>query len=113
MRGRLSDGRRERQPADAAAGPARAQATAEQLAALLRNHWEIENRLHYVRGFTYDEDRRRVYLRDLPRSLACLTNAAISMIRGLPQFRYVPEANRHFAARPQEALDLLLKAPSP
>ncbi len=92
-------------------GPA--QATAEQLAALLRNHWEIENRLHYVRDFTYDEDRCRVYVGDLPRNLACLTNTAISIIRGLPQFRYLPEANRHFAARPQAALDLLLKPPSP
>ena len=31
----------------------------EQLAALVRNHWQIENRLHYVRDFTYDEDRCR------------------------------------------------------
>ena len=92
-------------------GPA--QATPDQLATLLRNHWEIENRLHYVRDFTYDEDRCRVYVRDLPRNLACLTNTAISIIRSLPQFQYVPEANRHFAARPQEALELLLQAPSP
>ena len=90
-----------------------AQATEEQLAALLRNHWEIENGLHYVRDFTYDEDPCHGYVRDLPRTLACLTNAAISIIRALPQFRYVPEANRHFAARPQEALDLLLQAPTP
>ena len=42
---------------------------------------------------------------------ACLTNTAISIIRSLPQFQYAPEANRHFAARPQEALELLLQAP--
>ncbi len=88
-----------------------AQATPQQLAQLLRKHWHIENRLHYVRDFTYDEDRCRVYVRDLPRNLACLTNTAISIIRGLPQFRYLPQANRHFAARPQEALDCLLQAP--
>ena len=79
-------------------------ATAEQLAAPLRNHWEIENRRHYVRDVTYDEDRCRVNVLDLPRDLACLAKTAISIIRCLPQFRYVPEANRHFAARPQEAL---------
>ena len=38
----------------------------------------------------------RVYVRDLPRNLACLTNTVISIIRGLPQFQYLPEANRHF-----------------
>ena len=87
-------------------------ATAEQLAALVRNHWHIENRLHYVRDFTYDEDRCRVYVRDLPRNLACLTNTAISIVRCQSRFQFLPEANRHFAARPQEALDLLLNPPA-
>ena len=89
------------------------EATPQQLAALVRNHWHIENRLHYVRDFTYDEDRCRVYVRDLPRNLACLTNTAISIIRCQTEFPYVPEANRHFSKRDQEALDLLLKPPSP
>ena len=31
----------------------------EELLALVRNHWHIENRLHYARDFTYDEDRCR------------------------------------------------------
>ena len=87
-------------------------ASPEQLAALVRNHWHIENRLHYVRDFTYDEDRCRVYVRDLPRNLACLTNAAISIVCCQSEFEYLPEANRHFAARPQEALDLLLHPPA-
>ena len=60
-----------------------------------------------------DEDRCRVYVRDLPRNLACLTNTAISIIRCQTEFPYVPEANRHFSKRDQEALDLLLKPPSP
>ena len=82
------------------------QASPQQLADLIRQHWHIENRLHYVRDVTYDEDRCRVYVRDLPRNLACLTIAAISLIRCRTRFRYVPVANRHFAARQQEALDL-------
>ena len=87
------------------------QATPAQLAVRIRNHWHIENRLHYVRDFTYDEDRCRVWVRDLPRHLACLTNAALSIIRCQSGFRWVPQANRHDAARPQEALDLLLAPP--
>ena len=83
----------------------------EELLALVRNHWHIENRLHYVRDFTYDEDRCRAYVRHLPRNLACLTNAAISIVRCNARFRYLPEANRHYAARTQEALDAILIAP--
>ena len=36
------------------------QARPAQPAALIRNHWHIENRLHYVRDYSYDEDRCRV-----------------------------------------------------
>ena len=83
----------------------------EELLALVRNHWHIENRLHYVRDFTYDEDRCRAYVRHLPRNLACLTNVAIAIVRCDGRFRYLPEANRHYAARAQEALDAVLSAP--
>ena len=71
----------------------------------------VENRLHYVRDFTYDEDRCRAYVRHLPRNLACLTNVAIAIVRCNGRFRYLPEANRHYAARAQEALDAILIAP--
>ena len=48
---------------------------------------------------------------ELPRNLACLTNAAISIIPCQSGFDYIPEAIRHYAARPQEALELLLNPP--
>ena len=83
----------------------------EELLALVRNHWHIENRLHYVRDFTYDEDRCRAYVRHLPRNLACLTNVAIAIVRCSGRFRYLPE-DRHYAARAQDALDAILIAPT-
>ena len=84
----------------------------EELLALVRNHRHIENRLHYVRDFTYDEDRCRAWVRHLPRNLACLTNAAIAIVRCNGRFRYLPEANRHYAARAQDALDTILSTPT-
>ena len=83
----------------------------EELLALVRNHWVIENRLHYVRDFTYDEDRCRAHVRHLPRNLSCLTNAAIAIVRCGGRFSYMPEANRHYAARAQDALDAILVPP--
>ncbi len=44
-------------------------ASPEQLLALVRNHWHLENRLHYVRDFTYDEDRCRVRVGHLTSQL--------------------------------------------
>ena len=60
----------------------------DEMLSLVRNHWHIENRLHYVRDFTYDEDRCRARVRHLPRNLACLSNAAISIVRLNGAFRY-------------------------
>ena len=48
---------------------------------LIRNQWHIEYRLHSGRDFTYDEERCRVWARDVPRRLVYLTHAAISIIR--------------------------------
>ncbi len=107
----LKTGRRSTQVSYALTSLPAQQATPAQLAALVRNHWQIENCLHYVRDFTYDEDRCRVWVRQLPRNLACLSNAAISIIRCQTEFAYVPQAHRHFQARSQEALDLLLAPP--
>lgn len=91
-------------------GPA--QAGPERIGELVRRHWHIENRLHYVRDFTYDEDRCRAHVGNLPRNLACLTNAAVSIVRREGRFEHLPPANRHYAAAPQEALDAVLDPPS-
>ncbi len=75
-----------------------------EILALNRGHWEIENRLHHVRDVSYDEDRSRVRVGRLPRNLACLSNAAISIVRMRGRFRHQPQAHRHYAARQADAL---------
>jgi len=51
------------------------------LARMLRDHWHIENRLHYVRDVTYREDLSRVRTGSGPRVMASLRNLAISVHR--------------------------------
>ncbi|HQT95977.1 MAG TPA: ISAs1 family transposase [Thermoanaerobaculaceae bacterium] len=48
---------------------------------LIREHWTIENRVHYVRDVTFDEDRSRVRTGSGPRVMATLRNLAIGLIR--------------------------------
>ena len=79
------------------AGPAEA-------LALNRGHWEIETRLHYVRDVAYDEERSRIRCGRLPRNLACLSSAAISILRLRGRFDGQPQGHRHYAAREREAL---------
>lgn len=80
-----------------------AQAGPERLLVLSRDHWAIENKLHYVRDVTFQEDRCRV--RAGARSLAALRNLAIALIRraGLP----IPEARENFREDRAETIRLV------
>lgn len=53
---------------------------AEQLLALVRGHWTVENGLHYIRDVTFDEDRSQVRKGNGPRVMATLRNLAISVL---------------------------------
>lgn len=64
----------------------------ERLLALNRAHWGIENRLHYVRDVSMNEDRCRV--RAGARPLASLRNLTTSLIRKTG--RSIPEARENF-----------------
>jgi hypothetical protein len=56
-------------------------ASPARLLALNRNHWCIENGLHYVRDVTFDEDRCRIRKHAGARVMASLRNLAISLLR--------------------------------
>ena len=58
-----------------------ARADATQIALHVRNHWQIENRLHYVRDVTYGEDASRVRTGNAPRVMASFRNLAVSLLR--------------------------------
>lgn len=82
------------------------EAAPEQLLRLIREHWAIENRLHYVRDVTFLEDRCRI--RAGARPIAALRNLAISLIRraGLA----VPEARENFREDRSAAIALVTGA---
>ena len=57
------------------------EADADRLLALWRGHWGIENRVHWVRDVTFDEDRSQVRTGSAPQIMAALRNVAISVLR--------------------------------
>jgi predicted transposase YbfD/YdcC len=82
-------------------------APAETIAAWVQGHWGIENRCHWVRDVTYDEDRSRIRTGNAPQVMASLRNIAISLLR-LTGATNIAEACRHHAARPDRPINLLL-----
>jgi predicted transposase YbfD/YdcC len=79
------------------------------LAAWVRSHWEIENRLHWVRDVTYLEDKSPVRTGNAPRVMASLRSLAISLLR-LAGHGNIAAANRHHLRDPQRTLTLLQAA---
>lgn len=82
------------------------QAGAKRLLELNRGHWGIENRSHYVRDVTYDEDRSRVRMGGVAQLMAAIRNVAIGLMR-LAGEENIAAATRRHAARPYQALALL------
>jgi hypothetical protein len=56
------------------------EADAARLLGLVRDHWRIENCLHYVRDVTLGEDACRVRTGNAPQVLAALRNVVVHLI---------------------------------
>lgn len=81
-------------------------ADGERLLNLIRGHWGIENKSHYVRDFTFDEDRSKVRTKSGPRTMATLRNFAISILR-LIGYSNIAKALRDMMANPHVTLRLI------
>ncbi|MGW7674493.1 ISAs1 family transposase [Streptomyces sp. NPDC054775] len=79
------------------------------LAAWVQSHWEIENRLHWVRDVTFDEDRSQIRTGNAPRVMASLRNTAITLLR-LDGHDNIAAALRHHARATDRPISLLLTA---
>ena len=76
------------------------------LAAWVQGHWGIENRLHWVRDVTFDEDRSQIRTGAAPQIMATLRNLVISLLR-LAGWTNIAQALRHHAADNRRPLALL------
>jgi len=82
-------------------------ADAKALLALTRGHWGIENRRHYVRDVTFDEDRSQMRSGAIPQTFAACRNLVIGLLRQSGATN-IAAALRTYAARPADAALLLL-----
>jgi len=84
------------------------QARPADLARILRGHWGIEDRLHWVRDVVYDEDRSQVRTGNGPRVMASLRNLAITIVR-LTGYASIAAALRYHARQPGRALQTIMQ----
>lgn len=76
------------------------------IATWLRQHWGIENRVHWVRDVTFDEDRHHAHTGNSAQILAAVRNTAINLHR-LAGADNIAEACRATALTADRRLDLL------
>jgi len=76
------------------------------LLTLVRGHWHIENKSHWVRDVTFDEDRSQVRCGNIPQVMAALRNTVIGLTRWAGATN-IAAACRRFAAQPALALELI------
>lgn len=55
--------------------------TASELQSYVRDHWQVENCLHFIKDRWWDEDRHYTKRPGLAEVFASLTNAALSVLR--------------------------------
>lgn len=80
-----------------------------QLAAWIRDHWKIENQLHWVRDVTFGEDLSQARTGNGPHVMASLRNLAISLLR-LAGTTNIAAALRRSARNPDRAIILATAA---
>jgi predicted transposase YbfD/YdcC len=78
----------------------------QQIAALWRGHWTIENAVHHVRDETLREDRGQAHTGHTAQALAALRNALLTALRDWG-WSNIAEAVRHYSTSVQETLHFL------
>ncbi len=87
-----------------------ARADAQRLATLLRGHWGIENRLHWIRDVDFGEDASRIHSGQAPQVMAIFRNVAIGFL-GVLGYDSPIEGLRHFAWHSADAVKLVIERP--
>jgi predicted transposase YbfD/YdcC len=77
-------GRTSREIAYAVTSLTAERASPEDLLKLRRDHWLVENRLHWRRDAILREDQTRIRSGAIPQAMAALRNAMLHLVRNVP-----------------------------
>ncbi len=74
----------------------------------VRNHWGIENRLHWTLDVTFREDQSRLRTGHGPENFAVLRHIALNLLRQEPSTKSMPRKRLACALNPDYLLKVLL-----
>lgn len=107
---RVKDGQVEHEVVYGVTSLTAAEASPDRLLGLVREHWGIENGLHYRRDDTLKEDRCTLRRGQAAPAIATFNNLVLGLLlpRGVTN---LPDARREFDANPKAAMALILERP--
>jgi len=79
---------------------------AKALLGMTREHWGIENGLHYVRDVTLREDASQIKKGSAPQVMAILRNIVVFVFNRLGH-KNAAAATRHYVCHPEKAVEVL------
>lgn len=83
-------------------------AKVKRLAKLIRQHWSIENQLHWVLDVTFTEDSSRIRKRHAPQTSAMLRRLAVSILSSDTSLKDTLRGKRYRACLSTEVLERIL-----
>jgi hypothetical protein len=86
------------------------EASPERLMRVVRGHWGVENRLHFIKDRWWDEDRQWSVLPGLAERLAALRDGALAALRlipGVPEDLPIRGRADHLSRRLRKALKFI------
>lgn len=84
------------------------EASPQRLLDLVREHWQIENGLHYRRDDTLREDRCTLRFGHAAHMMAAVNNLVLGVVRRAG-WTLIPDARRHYAANLDESTRLVFQ----
>lgn len=103
---RLSTGEVQEQTLYGITSLAPEQADAQAILTFIQQHWTIENKLHWVKDVTLDEDHCQLRTGRTHHLMALFRNLALSLLR-LNHYHNIASSLRTLAAQPDSALELV------
>jgi predicted transposase YbfD/YdcC len=85
---------------------------AQTFAAVVRAHWSIENRLHWVLDVVFHDDLARLRSGNGPQNMAVVKHMAMNLVRN-PKDKHSLKVRRELANLNQEYLETLIRQTTP
>ena len=83
---------------------------AKRLAQLIRQHWSIENQLHWVLDVTFTEDASRIRRQHAPQTSAMLRRLAVSILSADTSLKDTLRGKRYRACLSTDSLEGILRS---